>query len=63
MDLAISEPARDHTLLDVVEVDPTHIDLVARVAIVERGTTVGYREGTLSFLSPSRQPCVVVSNR
>ena len=34
MYLAISEPARGHTLLDVVIADPTRVDLVARAAAV-----------------------------
>ena len=34
VDLVISELARGHTLLDVVMVDPTSVDLVTRVAIV-----------------------------
>ena len=34
MDLVISEPGRGHTLLDVVIAVPTHVDLVARAAVV-----------------------------
>ena len=34
VDLAISEPARGHTLLDVVIADPTRVDLVARATVV-----------------------------
>ena len=33
-DLVISEPARCHTLLDIVIADPTRVDLVARAASV-----------------------------
>ena len=34
MDLVILELVRGHTLLGVVMVDPTSVDLVTRVAIV-----------------------------
>ena len=33
VDLVISEPARGHTLLDIVIADPTRVDLVARAAV------------------------------
>ena len=34
MDLVIPEPARGHSLLDVVIADPTRVDLVTREAVV-----------------------------
>ena len=57
VDLVISEPARGHTLLDVVVAGTTRVDLVARAAIVphhaaskvrgrKSGTTMGDREDT-----------------
>ena len=33
MDLVISEPARSHTLLDVVIADPMRADLFTRAAV------------------------------
>ena len=36
LDLVISEPARGHTLLDVVIADPTRVDLVTRAPVVPR---------------------------
>ena len=44
MDLVISEPARGHTLLDVVIVDPTRVDLARAVVVPHHAAPEAVRQ-------------------